>query len=95
MFRDYAELKQRIDALENSRAQVAANLAAMARRVHKLGLWVEAQGGDVEDILGAGDNQHPSEASVQCWREALAGTELADDADDNDDTGNSIGFSLN
>jgi hypothetical protein len=32
---------------------------------------------------------------VQCWREALAGTELADDADDNDDTGNSIGFSLN
>jgi hypothetical protein len=95
MFRDYAELKQRIDALENSRAQVAANLAAMAGRVHRLARWVAEQGGDVEDILGDGDNEHPSDASVQHWREALAGTELSDESDDDDDTGNSIGFSLN
>jgi len=65
------KLKEQIAALEESRAQVSANLAVMAHNTHLLSLWVHENGGDVAAITAAA-SKTPSADAVRFHRETLA-----------------------
>lgn len=67
----YEQLKAKIEDLEQSRAEVAANLSMMARRVMVLSKWVAANGGNVNELL-ADLNIEPAKEVVNSFKHALA-----------------------